>query len=56
MRNLLVNPEDGPWKRTVTPYDLSDPHHKDPLVFTEYVESVPEDFRRETFERVFDTD
>ncbi|KAK0227494.1 hypothetical protein EDD85DRAFT_975181 [Armillaria nabsnona] len=30
MRNLLVNPEDGPWKRTVTPYEMSDPHYKDP--------------------------
>ncbi|SJL12475.1 uncharacterized protein ARMOST_15902 [Armillaria ostoyae] len=25
-RNLLVNPEGGPWKRTVTPYEMSDPH------------------------------
>ncbi|PBK79292.1 hypothetical protein ARMGADRAFT_1040918 [Armillaria gallica] len=56
MRNLLVNPEDGPWKRTVTPYEMSDPHYKDPSVSNEYVESMPEDFRWVTFERVLDTD
>ncbi len=47
MRNLLVDPEDGPWKRIVTPYEMSDPYYKDPpIVFNEYVESMPEDFRR----------
>ncbi|KAK0443632.1 hypothetical protein EV421DRAFT_528438 [Armillaria borealis] len=56
IRRLLLNPEDGPWKRTVTPYEMSNPHYKDPLVFNRYVESMPEDFRRETFERVLDTD
>ncbi len=56
MRNLLVNPEDVPSKRTVTPCIMLDPHYKDPLVFNEYVESIPEDFRRETFERIMDTD
>ncbi|PBK71133.1 hypothetical protein ARMSODRAFT_1017059 [Armillaria solidipes] len=56
MRRLLVNPEDGPWKRTVTPYEMSNPHYKNPLVFNKYVESMPEDFRRMTFERVLDTD
>ncbi|KAK0421796.1 hypothetical protein EV421DRAFT_1953894 [Armillaria borealis] len=56
IRNLLVNPEDGPWKRTVTPYEMSDPHYRNPLVFNEYVESMPEDFRRVTFESVLDTD
>ncbi|KAK0443639.1 hypothetical protein EV421DRAFT_1947236 [Armillaria borealis] len=56
MRNLLANPEDEPWKRTVTPYEMSDPHYRNPLVSNEYVESMPEDFRRETFERVLDTD
>ncbi|SJL12468.1 uncharacterized protein ARMOST_15895 [Armillaria ostoyae] len=54
--NLLVNPEDGPWKRTVMPYEMSHPHYKNPLVFNEYVESMPEDFRRVTFESVLDTD
>ncbi len=56
MRRLLLNPENGPWKRTVTPYEMSDPHYKNPLVFNEYVESMPEDFRRVMFERVLDTD
>ncbi|PBK88595.1 hypothetical protein ARMGADRAFT_1033941 [Armillaria gallica] len=56
MRNHMVNPEDGPWKRTVTPYEMSDPHHKDPLVFNENVESMPEDFRKATFERGLETD
>ncbi|KAK0421903.1 hypothetical protein EV421DRAFT_2042953 [Armillaria borealis] len=56
MRRLLLNPEDGPWKRTVTPYEMSDPHYDNPLVFNKYVESMPEDFRRETFERVLDAD
>ncbi len=56
MRRLLLNPEDGPWKRTVTLYEMSDPRYKNPLVFNKYVESMPEDFRRETFERVLDTD
>ncbi len=32
MRNLLMNPEDGPWKQTVTPYELTDPQYKNPLV------------------------
>ncbi|PBK81770.1 hypothetical protein ARMGADRAFT_1091001 [Armillaria gallica] len=27
---LLSNPEDGPWKRTMTPYEISDPHYKIP--------------------------
>ncbi len=56
MRRLLVNPENGPWKRTVTPYEMSNTHYKDPLVFNRCVESMPEDFRRKTFERVLDTD
>ncbi|PBK88584.1 hypothetical protein ARMGADRAFT_1168012 [Armillaria gallica] len=56
MRNLLVNPEDGPCKRIVTPYEMSDPQYKNPLVFNEYVEGIPEDFRRVTFERVLDMD
>ncbi len=56
MRNSLLNPEDGPWKRTVTPYAMSDPHYKNSLFFNQYVESMPEDFRRATFERVLDTD
>ncbi|PBK81774.1 hypothetical protein ARMGADRAFT_1020114 [Armillaria gallica] len=32
MRRLLVNPENGPWKRTVMLYEMSNPHYKDPLV------------------------
>ncbi len=51
MRRLLVDPEGGRWKRIVTPY-----HYKKPLAFNEYVESMPEDFRRATFDRVLDTD
>ncbi|KAK0235495.1 hypothetical protein EDD85DRAFT_77524 [Armillaria nabsnona] len=51
MRRLLVDPEGGRWKRTVTPY-----HHKKPLAFNNYVESIPDDFRRATFDRVLDTD
>ncbi|KAG7441358.1 uncharacterized protein BT62DRAFT_937118 [Guyanagaster necrorhizus] len=56
MRRLLVDPENGRWKRNVTPYEMSDWHYAKPLAFNEYVESVPEDFRRATFERVLDTD
>ncbi|SJL12441.1 uncharacterized protein ARMOST_15868 [Armillaria ostoyae] len=56
MRRLLLDPEDGPWKRTVTPYEMSNPYYSNPLVFNKYAESMPEDFRRETFERVWDTD
>ncbi|KAK0455764.1 uncharacterized protein EV420DRAFT_1644542 [Desarmillaria tabescens] len=51
LRRLLVDPEDGRWKRTVTPY-----HYKRPLPFNEYVESMPDDFRRVTFESVLNTD
>ncbi len=50
-----MNPEDGPWERTVTPYEMSDPRYKNPLVFNEYVESMPEDFCMVTFETVLDT-
>ncbi|KAK0217181.1 hypothetical protein IW262DRAFT_175592 [Armillaria fumosa] len=53
MGNRLMNSQNGPWKWTVTPYEMSVPHYKDPLVFNEYVEDIPEDFRRVTFERVF---
>ncbi|PBK88305.1 hypothetical protein ARMGADRAFT_1084632 [Armillaria gallica] len=31
VRNLLVNPEDGPWKRIVTLYEMSDPQYKNPM-------------------------
>ncbi len=41
MRRLLVDPEGRRWKRTVTPY-----HYMKPLAFNEYVESMPDDFRR----------
>ncbi len=51
-----MNPEDVPWKRTVTPYEMPDPRYKNPLVFNEYVASMSEDFCKETFERVLDTD
>ncbi|PBK71146.1 hypothetical protein ARMSODRAFT_1002995 [Armillaria solidipes] len=51
MRRLLVDPEDRRWRRTVTPY-----HYKKPLAFNNYVESMPDDFRRVTFDRVLDTD
>ncbi len=40
----------------MTPYEMLDPHYKDPLIFNEYVESMPEDFRRDTFERILDAD
>ncbi|KAK0227475.1 hypothetical protein EDD85DRAFT_958095 [Armillaria nabsnona] len=56
MRRLLVDPESGHWKRTVTPYEMSDWHYKKPLALNEYVESMPEDFRQATFERVVGTD
>ncbi len=56
MRNLLVDPEDGPWKRTVTRYEMSDPQYKNPSVFNKYVESMPHDFRRVAFEGALDTD
>ncbi len=54
MRRLLVVPEvpeDGHWKRTLPPY-----HYKKPLTFNKYVESMPDDFRRATFDRMLDTD
>ncbi len=56
MRNLLMNPEDGPWKQTVMPYEMSDPQYKNPLIFNKNVESLSHDFRRVTFERMLDTD
>ncbi|KAK0235528.1 hypothetical protein EDD85DRAFT_955087 [Armillaria nabsnona] len=56
MRNLLMNPEDRPWKQTVTPYEMSDPQYKNPLIFNKNVESLSHDFRRVTFEGVLDTD
>ncbi|KAK0421906.1 hypothetical protein EV421DRAFT_2066923 [Armillaria borealis] len=59
MRRLLVDPEDpevGCWKRTVTPFEMSDWHYEKPLAFNKYVESMPEDFRRATFDRVLNTD
>ncbi|KAG7440626.1 uncharacterized protein BT62DRAFT_1012560 [Guyanagaster necrorhizus] len=31
-------------------------HYKKPLAFNEYVESMPEDFRRAPFDRVLDRD
>ncbi|KAK0186762.1 hypothetical protein F5146DRAFT_142976 [Armillaria mellea] len=50
IRRLLVDTEDGRWKRTVTPFDMSDWHYDKPLVFNEYVESMPDDFRMATFD------
>ncbi len=49
IRRLLVDPEDGCWKRTVTPFDMSDWHYDKPLTFNKYVESMPDNFRRATF-------
>ncbi len=54
MRNLLMKPEDGSWKQTVTPYEMSDPQY--PLVFNKNVESLFHDFCRVIFEGVLDTD
>lgn len=47
-----ADPENGRWKRTVTPYEMSDWHYKKSLAFSEYMESMPEDFCQVTFERV----
>ncbi|KAK0224974.1 hypothetical protein EDD85DRAFT_216704 [Armillaria nabsnona] len=55
-RIVLMNSEEGPWKRTVTSYAILDLHYKNPLFFNRYIGSMPEDFRRATFERVLDTD
>ncbi|PBK79230.1 hypothetical protein ARMGADRAFT_175317 [Armillaria gallica] len=49
MRNLLVNPEDSPWKRTDAVRDVGH------AVLESYGESMPDDFRRVTFERVLGT-
>ncbi|SJL12452.1 uncharacterized protein ARMOST_15879 [Armillaria ostoyae] len=49
IRRLLVDPEDGCWKRTVSPFDMSDWHYDKPLTFNKYVESMPDNFRRVTF-------
>ncbi len=54
MRRLLVDPEGGRWKRTVTPREMSE--YRNPLAFNNYVESMPGDFRRATIDRVLDTD
>ncbi|PBK71125.1 hypothetical protein ARMSODRAFT_973600 [Armillaria solidipes] len=54
MRRLLVDPEGGRWKRTVTPREMSE--YRNPLAFNKYVENMPEDFRRATFDRMLDTD
>lgn len=63
MRRLLVDSENGRWKRTTTPYEMSDWHYRKSFgirmlrsTSNEYVEIVPEDFRQATFERVADTD
>ncbi|PBK71140.1 hypothetical protein ARMSODRAFT_1083378 [Armillaria solidipes] len=56
IRRLLVDPEDVRWKRTVTPFEMSDWHYNEPLAFNKYVESMPNDFRMATFDRVLDTD
>ncbi len=41
-----VDPKNGRWKRTVSPYEMSDWHYKKSLAFSEYMESMPEDFVR----------
>ncbi|PBK81711.1 hypothetical protein ARMGADRAFT_1039089 [Armillaria gallica] len=56
MRRSLMDPEYGGWKKTVTPFNMSNWHYKEPLTFNKYVESMPEDFRRATFDRVLDTE
>ncbi|SJL12430.1 uncharacterized protein ARMOST_15857 [Armillaria ostoyae] len=56
MRRNLMDPEYGGWKKTVTPFNMSNWHYKEPLAFNMYVESMPEDFHRATFDRVLDTD
>ncbi|KAK0443628.1 hypothetical protein EV421DRAFT_1735748 [Armillaria borealis] len=46
----------GGRRAAVTPFNMSNWHYKKPLAFNKYVESMPEDFRRATFDRVLDTD
>ncbi len=55
MRRILKDPESGGWKRTVTPFEMSDSSYNSPLKFNDYVESMPDDFRMATFDRVLDT-
>lgn len=47
-----MDPEYGGWKKTVTPFNMSNWHYKESLTFNKYVESMPEDFRRATFDSV----
>ncbi|KAK0443592.1 hypothetical protein EV421DRAFT_1903608 [Armillaria borealis] len=41
MRRNLMDPEYGGWKKTVTPFNMSNWHYKEPLAFNKYVESMP---------------
>ncbi|KAK0235448.1 hypothetical protein EDD85DRAFT_968404 [Armillaria nabsnona] len=56
MRRILKDPENGGWKRTVTPFEMTDSSYNSPLKFNDYVESMPDDFRMVMFDRVLDTD
>ncbi len=56
VRRILKDPESGGWKRMVTPFEMSDSSYNSPLKFNDYVESMPDDFRMATFDRVLDTD
>lgn len=52
MRRALADPKTGVWKRNITPFERSDSRYENPMVFIKYVESLPEDYRHATFERV----
>ncbi|KAK0217178.1 hypothetical protein IW262DRAFT_1495942 [Armillaria fumosa] len=52
MRRILRDPEHGGWKKTVTSFEMSNWRYEEPLAFNEYVESMPDDFRRATFDRL----
>ncbi|PBK81779.1 hypothetical protein ARMGADRAFT_1039141 [Armillaria gallica] len=52
-RNVLLSKEHGVWRRKETPLPI---HCYSPLAWNEYVENQPDDYRRQTFERVLGTD
>ncbi len=52
-RNVLLRKEHGVWRRKETPLPI---HYYSPLAWNEYMENQPDDYRRQTFEKVQGTD
>ncbi|KAK0458940.1 uncharacterized protein EV420DRAFT_340818 [Desarmillaria tabescens] len=54
VRNMLTSKEHGVWRRKETPLPMH--YYHTLLAWNKYVENQPEDYRKQTFERVPDTD